>query len=133
MLNFKQVDKDRGRIEIHAATICHDIREIQDRHRQSGLQAVGEVASAREIKGKSTTKSHYFLPSSKLEPERFLVMSRAHWSVENSLPRAFDVTINEDAQGNREGCGAENLALMRHLALNIARAASGRKSVHEKM
>lgn len=41
--------------------------------------------------------------------------------------------MNEDAQRNREGCGAENLAQMRRLALNIARSAPGRDLVRGRL
>ncbi|MCY4461833.1 MAG: hypothetical protein OXC26_15765 [Albidovulum sp.] len=40
--------------------------------------------------------------------------------------------MNEDARRNREVRCAENLALMRRLALNIARAAPGKDSMRRK-
>ena len=47
---------------------------------------------------------------------------RSHWATENSLHWVLDVTLNEDAQRSRTGHGARNLAALRRLALNVARA-----------
>ncbi len=55
------------------------------------------------------------------DPERFLKTVRAHWAVENSLHWVLDVTMGEDSLRNRKDNGPENLALMRKLALNLAR------------
>ncbi len=47
--------------------------------------------------------------------------AQQHWSVENSLNQFLNVTMNEDHLRNRTGPGPENLAVMRRLALNLAR------------
>ncbi|MCY3880325.1 MAG: ISAs1 family transposase, partial [Rhodobacteraceae bacterium] len=121
MLCFKDVDKDHGRIEIREAVVCHDIDMLQDRHHWPGLQAVGKVTAVRESRGRQSTDTRYFLLSEKLDPERFLKTVRSHWAVENSLHWVLDVTMGEDSLRNRKDNGPENLALMRKLALNLAR------------
>ena len=121
MLCFKDVDKDHGRIEIREAVVCHDIDILQDRHHWPGLQAVGKVTATRESRGRQSTDTRYFLLSEKLDPERFLGTVRSHWAVENSLHWVLDVTMGEDSLRNRKDNGPENLALMRKLALNLAR------------
>ena len=133
MLFCKDLDKDHGRIELREATVCHDVQALQDLHHWPGLEAVGKVEATREIKGKRETETRFFLLSSKMTPERFLGAVRAHWAVENSLHWVLDVTMNEDAQRNRTGSGPENLALMRRLALNIARAHPGKDSMRGKL
>ena len=45
----------------------------------------------------------------------------------------LDVTLNEDAQRNRAGHGARNLAALRRLALDVARAQSGKGSMRGKI
>ena len=49
-------------------------------------------------------------------------MTRAHWAIENSLHWVLDVTMNEDRARNRKEKGPENLAIVRRVALNLARA-----------
>lgn len=45
--------------------------------------------------------------------------SRNHWGVENSLHWALDMVFREDEYRVRKGNGAENLARLRHFALNM--------------
>jgi len=59
--------------------------------------------------------------SAPLSPERFQHAIRAHWAIGNARHQVLDVTMNEDKQRNRKQNGPENLAMMRRLALNIAR------------
>ncbi len=133
MLFFRDVDKDHGRIEIREATVCHDVDGLQDLHHWPGLRAVGKVTATREIRGERSTETRYFLLSERLGPERFLKTVRSHWAVENSLHWVLDVTMDEDRQRNRTDSGPENLALMRRLALNVARVAPGKDAMRGKL
>jgi len=47
---------------------------------------------------------------------------RTHWSIENGLHWPLDVTLDEDLARNRKDNGPANLAVLRRLALNVARA-----------
>ena len=58
---------------------------------------------------------------------------RGHWGIENRLHWVLDVTCNEDQARNRKGHGAENLALLRKLALNLARLEPGKGSMRGKL
>ena len=46
-------------------------------------------------------------------------MVRSHWQVENRLRWRLDVVMNEDQARNRTGHGARNLAVLRHMAINV--------------
>lgn len=46
---------------------------------------------------------------------------RGHWAIENRLHWEKDVTLNEDGCGIRQGQGAENLSLLKNMAINVAR------------
>ena len=125
MLRFSDVDKGHGRIEIREASVCHEVDALQDLHHWPGLQAVGKVTATREIKGRRSTETRFFLLSERLDPERFPGTVRSHWAVENSLHWVLDVTMGEDGLRNRRDNGPENLALMRKLSLNLARLTDG--------
>ncbi len=71
--------------------------------------------------------------SATLSPERFQHTVRAHWAIENCLHWVLDVTMNEDRQRNRKGHGPENLAMLRRLALNIARREPTRDAMRGKL
>ena len=68
-----------------------------------------------------------------LEPEHFLHVTRAHWAIENGLHWVLDVTMNEDQARNRTENGPENLAILRRIALNLARAENSKGSMRGKL
>ena len=85
MLIFGDLDKERGRIELREATVCHDVQALQDPRRRPGLEAVGKAEATREIKGERESETRFFLPGSKMTPKRFPGAVRAHRAVESSL------------------------------------------------
>jgi len=44
---------------------------------------------------------------------------RAHWAVENNLHWVLDMAFDEDSNRTRQGDSASNLAVIRHIALNL--------------
>ena len=50
---------------------------------------------------------------------QFAMAIRKHWGIENSLHWVLDVSFREDDCRVRKGYAPENLALIRHLALNL--------------
>jgi len=131
--SFQSVDADHGRIETRTAVISDDIDWLQERHDWPGLSAIGKVTYMRETDGRQTCQTRYFLLSRPLEPARFLEVTRSHWRIENSLHWVLDVTMNEDQARNRTGNGAQNLALLRRMALNLARTEPTKGSMRGKI
>ncbi len=121
------VEKGHGRIETRRARVSTDIEWVQERHDWPGLAAFGAVEAERYIKGKTTSETRYFLLSEILSPEQLLTKVRSHWGIENSLHWVLDVTMNEDQQRTRVGHGAENMALMRRMAINMVRVVPEKK------
>jgi predicted transposase YbfD/YdcC len=72
--------------------------------------------------GKVTAEIRYYLSSSKLPPTQLATAIRSYWEIENRLHWVLDVGFNEDASRVRERNAARNLALLRKIALNFARA-----------
>ena len=127
------VDGDHGRIETRTAAVSTDIAWLQDIHHWPGLQAVGKVTRTREHNSKATTETAYYLASASLSAERFGQVTRAHWGIENSLHWVLDVVMNEDYARNRKDNGPENLAVLRHIALNIIRKDTSKGSARVKI
>ncbi len=127
------VDGDHGRIETRIGQVSSDIGWLQAQHRWPGLAAVGKLTPRREIGSKTTTEAAYYLLSKPLSAERFAQVARAHWSIENGLHWVLDVTMNEDRARNRCGNGPENLAMLRRLALNLAKLEPSRGSMKGKL
>jgi len=91
------------------------------------------VAARRESGGRSTLKTRYYLLSATFSPERFNHIVRAHWDVENGLHGVLDVAMKEDQARNRKDHGPENLALLRRLALNVAKLEPAQGSMRGKL
>ena len=127
------VDGDHGRIETRTASVSTDIQWLQDDHQWPGLKAIGKIERMRETKTKTTKETAYYLLSAPMSAERFGQVARAHWAVENSLHWMLDVTMNEDQARNRLDNGPNNLAVLRHMALNILNAKKSKISNRRKI
>ena len=129
----RTVDGDHGRIETRTSTVCTDIGWLQERHAWPGLAAIGQIVRIREVGTKVTTETAYYLLSTALSAERFGEVARAHWGIENGLHWVLDVTMNEDQARNRRDHGPENIALLRRLALNLAKLEGSKGSMKGKL
>ena len=52
-------------------------------------------------------------------PEQLLAYVRGHWSIENKLHWALDVSFGEDLDRKRVGNAAQNFSLLNRIALNL--------------
>ncbi|MCB1796874.1 MAG: ISAs1 family transposase, partial [Candidatus Competibacteraceae bacterium] len=68
----------------------------------------------------TSTEYRYFL-CSLTDPSRFAAAVRGHWGIENQQHWVLDVQFGEDACRTRRDHSAENLALIRRVALNVLR------------
>jgi predicted transposase YbfD/YdcC len=127
------VDGDHGRIETRTSMVSTDISWLQADHHWPGLAAVGKVVRVREMADKTTTETAYYLLSTAMAPERFGEVVRSHWGVENRLHWCLDVTMNEDRARNRMDSGPHNLAVLRHMALNLVRKETSKGSLRKKL
>jgi hypothetical protein len=60
----------------------------------------------------------YFWPGENDAPQ-ILAARRSHWGIENALHRVLDVAFGEDDSRIRQGHTAENMAMLRHMAMNL--------------
>src|SRR3954454_4186255 len=103
---------------------CTGLEPLAAARRWPGLTAVLAIENIRGVNGsgKITAQIRYYLPSSELPPTHLASAIRNHWAIENGLHWVLDVGFNEDASRVRKRTAARNLALLRRIALNLARA-----------
>ena len=82
-------------------------------------RAVARITSKR---GKDKPVTRYFLMSQPYSRSAVLSIVRQHWTIENCLHWPLDVLLDEDLARNRKDNGPANLAILKRLALNVARA-----------
>ena len=89
-----------------------------------GLQSIIKVTSSREIKGQITTEERYYLSSLPSSSSNTIANAiRSHWGIENSVHYVLDVTFGQDRSRIRKENAPENVAVLRHMALNLLKAA----------
>jgi predicted transposase YbfD/YdcC len=73
----------------------------------------------RQVGDKITSEMRYYLLRLPLDAQRFAEAVRGHWGIENQLHWILDVGFREDNSRAAQGYSAENLAVIRHLAVNL--------------
>jgi predicted transposase YbfD/YdcC len=117
-------DHGHGRLVRRRVFACPDAGVFSTLADWPGLATVAAVETIRGISGRGKVKAEirHYLSSARLPPEALAAAVRNHWRVENGLHWVLDVTFREDASRVRERNAARNLALLRKIALNLARA-----------
>ena len=128
-------DADHGRIEIRRHRISHDVtwlngsRSAPGEPRFPGLKAVAMVEAEVERDGKTTLARRFFLSSLALDPALLARAVRAHWGIENRLHWVLDVVFHDDLMRLRTDNGPQNMATIKHMAMNLLSSASGKDSL----
>lgn len=115
---FRSVDSGHGRIETRVYYLSTEIGWYQDKDQWKNLRAFGAVKSKVECDGKISESTRYYLTSVE-QISLFANAARKHWGIENSLHWCLDVAFREDDSRIRKDHSAENMAVVRHIALNI--------------
>ncbi len=113
------LDADHGRIELRRYWTIGVIDWLQDKDKWQGLRLIGMVQAERHEGEKFSREQRYYIASLDNSAKRFAQAVRGHWSIENSLHWSLDVSFREDDCRIRNGEGAENFAVLRHIALSL--------------
>jgi len=116
------VHKDHSRIETHRCWTIDDPTYINYRNPQERwpeLRTVVRIETQRQAGAETSCDIRHYLASLTGEPHRFNQIIRTHWHIENKLHWVLDVSFREDDCRVRQGYAAENLVILRHIALNL--------------
>jgi len=125
---YKSYDKGHGRIEIRRYKVSKEIEWLEQKSEWKDLKCIIEVESTRIIKDKEANEKRYFISSLEGTAEEIGKAIRSHWSVENQLHWVLDVTFNEDKSRIRKRNGPENMAIVKHVVLNLLRLNNDHKT-----
>jgi predicted transposase YbfD/YdcC len=113
------VDKGHGRIETRHCVVSSQIDWLSQKEEWAGLKTIIMVEETQEMKEKQSTERRFFISSLSPEAQRLSSAIRSHWSVESQVHWVLDVVFNEDQSTVRKDNAAENMALIRHITLNM--------------
>ena len=127
----KTTDCGHGRMETRTYYLTTEVGWFEGRADWSNLQSFGMVHSKVEQQGKVTEDIRYYI-SSLANVSAFAEAARKHWGIENSLHWCLDMTFREDYSRIRKDHSAENMAVVRHAALNILKNFPAKMSLARK-
>jgi predicted transposase YbfD/YdcC len=109
-----------GRVDVRQYFVINDVRDLQLKHKWPGLASIGLVRSLRVTDDTTSTECRYYINSYASDAVKFAHAAREHWGVENRLHWQLDVSLfAEDRSRVRKDNAPENLAVLRHVALNL--------------
>jgi predicted transposase YbfD/YdcC len=120
--DHKTVDKNHGRIEIRGCwTISSPeclvyLRNLSD---WANLHTIVMVKRERRLGAKVESEVKYYISSLVSSAQHILSIVRGHWGIENKVHWVLDIAFREDDSRIRKGNGAQNFAVLRHIALNL--------------
>jgi predicted transposase YbfD/YdcC len=118
----RTLSKGHGRIEtrqcwtIQEPDYLYYVRQFAD---WPGLNTIVKVQTERRVGQEVTERTRYFITSLGNDAQQVLQAVRDHWGIENQLHWRLDVIFGEDHSRLRKGHGAQNFAVLRHIALNL--------------
>ena len=142
--NFKYAELDyakttnsgHGRIDVRECWSTSNpeyLQLIRNLENWAGLQSIAMVICTRIIAEKKTQHIRYYITTLPSNAERILHVVRRHWAIENELHWVLDVAMNEDHNRVRKNQAPENMAVLRHMAINLIKQEKTAKGgIHAK-
>jgi len=112
-------DHGHGRDEVRTTYTTDDLQALHMSDKWEGLCSIALVVAERTVNGKTSIERRYYISSLVGDPERIGAAARAHWSIENGVHWVLDVAFREDASRICKDHAPHNVALLRHVALNL--------------
>lgn len=132
----RQYDDSHGRAVVRECWVITDpevLAHLNPGNRWAKASSLIKVFSRTGYGNDLTTDTRYFISSLNMNAQCLLDIVRSHWHVENSLHWVLDIAFREDDSRVRCDHAPHNLALLRHIALNLLKRESSFKvGIHAK-
>jgi predicted transposase YbfD/YdcC len=119
---YRQYDRSHGRSVVRECWVVSDpavLAYINAYKAWPGARSLVKVL-ARSGEGEQVTvETRYFISSLQVDAQTLLQTVRTHWHIENGLHWILDIAFREDNSRIRRDHAPHNIALLRHMALNL--------------
>jgi predicted transposase YbfD/YdcC len=119
---YKTIEKGHGRTDIRECWTTSNpdyLFYLRNRSEWTNLRTLVMVKRERRYGDKIETEVKYYISSLMSNAQYILDVVRGHWGIENKLHWVLDIAFREDESRLRKGNGAQNFAVLRHIALNL--------------
>jgi predicted transposase YbfD/YdcC len=116
---YSTTENGHGRTETRKYWTMGNTQYLIGAENWSGLKTIGMVESQKTVAGVVSIECRYYILSIESNARRFAQAVRSHWSIENNLHWVLDVGFGEDSAKGCQGYSAENLAVIRHVGINL--------------
>lgn len=135
-MDFHQTThKTSGRIEIRRCWVVSDPLAFEHIRHYDGwadLNSIIRLQRERRLGEQVTRETAYYISSLPADAARLLHATQHHWAIENSFHWVMDVTFGEDHSRIRTEDSAENMAVLRSIALNLLKCDPSKSSLRQK-
>ncbi len=125
-------EESHGRREERSCVVIEHVDGIREAKAWARLTTVGMCLRERTVHGQTTTEVRYFIGSRRMAARRYAAALRDHWGIENNQHWHLDVSFGEDGSRVENRHGAENLALLRKMALSLLKQNPRNESIARK-
>jgi predicted transposase YbfD/YdcC len=129
---YAKAERGHGRQERRSYVVVRHPEGIRQEADWPKLSVVGMCQSERTVAGKTSSEVRYFIGSKQAGARFYGRCLRNHWRIENNLHWQMAVTFAEDQNRTAQRQAAENLALMRRIALTLLKRHPSKESIRNK-
>lgn len=114
-------DLGHGRIEKRTCDIITKLDFLDDKEQWTSLNSIIRITSERTNKKTlvHSSEQRYYISSITKDAKVINNSIRSHWAIENNLHWTLDVIMKEDCQLNYVGNAAENMNMIKKMALGM--------------
>ena len=122
-----------GRTEERVCLVLYDPEGLSTRAEWADLRAVVRVCRTRQEGDRETFEVAHYISSRRGSAQELGSAARGHWGIENGLHWVLDVIFREDDSRLRDRTAAENLGLLRRVAVSLLRRDDSKGSISGKL
>jgi len=126
-------NNDHGRLETRTCWAVECPNWVEGYKEWKNLLSIACIKSERQVNGVKSVEYRYYISSLPPQAKQIANAVRSHWGIENSLHWVLDRAFREDESRIHKDYAPQNMAVIRHAAVNLLKANPLQRSIRRKM